>query len=154
MFSTSFLVLSLLVPVASGTPDIPRPTAKADVKGELTTFDLSGYYICEGNEGPGKQYKGIAVITKKNDVYSRSIPSGDRHVAEVMHGVGLRTDNTFSAGWALTVGEKNSLIRGVNTYRIETGPRAWSGVGRLRPRRWHRSRTETLTFLKKLEQDD
>jgi hypothetical protein len=149
MFSTSFLVLSLLVPFASGTPDIPRPTAKADLKGELTTFDLSGYYICEGNEGPGKQYKGIAVITKKNDVYVVQWVIG---TSPSYAGDGLRTDNTFSAGWALTLGEKNSLIRGVNTYRIETGPRLvgrWAtvpGDGTIR--------TETLTFLKKLEQDD
>jgi hypothetical protein len=149
MFSTSLLVLSLLVPFASGTSDIPRVTPKVDAKGEHIALDLSGYYICEGHEGPGKQYKGIAVITKKNDVYVVQWVIG---TSPSYAGVGLRTDNTFSAGWALTMGEKNTLVRGVNTYRIEPGPRLvgrWAtvpGDGTIR--------SETLTFLKKLEQDD
>jgi hypothetical protein len=64
-------------------------------------------------------------------------------------GIGVRQGQSLSASWAMP-GEKG-LIRGVNMYRIEPGPRL---VGR-----WATlpgpgvQQQETLTFLKNLDDD-
>src|SRR5262245_34710888 len=68
MFYISTLVLALVAPAIPGTPDI-KLMAKADIFPEKANLDLSGYYTCEGQEGPDKRYKGVAVITKKGDTY-------------------------------------------------------------------------------------
>jgi hypothetical protein len=123
-------------------------TARADFIADRTIVDLTGYYICEGQEGPDKNYKGVAVITKKGDVYLIQWVIGS---GTSFHGVGIRNDSTLSAAWAMPVGDKGTLMRGVNMYRIEPGPRL---VGR-----WATAptdgtvRSETLTFLKKLDDD-
>jgi hypothetical protein len=149
MVCTSLLVLSLLTPVTPGTPDIRavKPAAKADFIPDKMVGDITGYYICEGSEGPGKKYKGIAVITKKEDVYLIQWIIGP---GASFYGVGIRQDNTLAASWALPT-EKGTVVRGVNLYQIEPGPRLagrWAALpsdGTLR--------SETLTFLKKLEDD-
>src|SRR5262249_40916262 len=146
MLRTSLLAFFVLTPVIVGAPDITRGTAKADkieVAKDKVVTDLSGYYVCEGQEGPGKTYKGITVITKKNDIYVVQWIIG---TGVSFTGVGVRTEEGFSAGWAMPVGDKGTLLRGVNTYRIEAGPKLvgrWAAIpsdGTMR--------SETLTFLK------
>jgi hypothetical protein len=149
MFSTSLLALSLLAPATPGIPDVTstKAAAKADYIPPKEIGDISGYYVCEGSEGPGKRYKGIAVITKKEEIYIIQWVVGSTNFI----GVGIRQENTLAASWAIAQ-DKGGVIRGVNLYQIEPGPRL---VGR-----WAALpsngmvRTETLTFLKKLEDDD
>jgi len=148
MFAMSFLLLPLLTPIAPASIDTTKMVAKADYFAEKIVGDLSGYYICEGQEGPDKKYKGIAVITKKGDMYLMQWVMGSVNFS----GVAIRNDTTLAASWAMPVGDKGTIVRGVNMYRIEPGPRL---VGR-----WAVSasdgtiRTETLTFLRKIEDDD
>jgi hypothetical protein len=121
--------------------------ARADFITEPVIGDLSGYYVCEGQEGPGKTYRGLAVITKKGDMYLMQWVMGSVNFS----GVAIRNDTILAASWAMAVGDKGTIVRGINMYRIEPGPRL---IGR-----WAVSssdgtiRTETLTFLKKLDDD-
>jgi hypothetical protein len=148
MFCTSVLLYSITVLATASPADNTKLTARADFFAEKSSIDLTGYYTCEGQEGPDKHYKGIAVIAKKGDVYLIQWVIG---AGTSFHGVGIRNDNTLSAAWAMPVGEKGALVRGVNMYRIESGPRL---IGR-----WATAptdgtiRSETLTFLKKLDDD-
>jgi hypothetical protein len=154
MFRTSLFVLALVSPALLGGHDVTRATAKADridkaeVAKNKVVQDLSGYYVCEGQEGPGKTYKGITVITKKNDIYMVQWIIGP---GVSFTGVGMQTEDGFTAGWAMPVGEKGTLLRGVNSYRIEAGPKLigrWAAIpsdGTLR--------SETLTFLKKFDDE-
>ncbi|HYV36978.1 MAG TPA: hypothetical protein VE988_14825 [Gemmataceae bacterium] len=147
MFATSLVVLSLLSPATPANTDYLKMLAKADFIAEKPAADLSGYYTCEGQEGPDKRYKGIAIITKIGDAYMIQWVIG---AGTSYSGVGIRNDNVLSAGWALPQGDKG-LVRGITVYRVEPGQRlvgrwvALPGEGTIR--------TETLTFLKKLEAD-
>jgi hypothetical protein len=141
-----FLVTSLAL-LNSGSPQ--GPSAKADVVKSLPAEvgDISGYYSCKGVEAGGKTYSGIAVIAKKNDVYLVQWMVGG---GSTFSGVGIRLGDTLSASWALPA--ERGIIRGVNVYRIESGPRLvgrWASVpgpGIVQ--------NETLTFLKKLDPED
>lgn len=136
----AFAVTGLFNPEDKGTE---RPE-KAGL--EDTMSDLSGFYTCKGKEVGGKNYSGVAIISKKNEVYiiQWMITGG-----ATFTGVAIRQGNTFSASWVIP-GER--VVRGVNVYKIETGPRLagrWAtlpGPGFMQ--------TETLTFLKKLEDDE
>lgn len=144
-----FPYLLVILSVINVAPTRPgSPTAKAGkVSLEQEVGDISGYYTCKGVESGGKSYSGIAVITKKNDVYIMQWVVGS---ASTFTGLGIRQGATFSASWAIA-GERG-LVRGVNMYRIEPGPRLvgrWAtlpGTGTLQ--------SETLVFLKGLEESD
>lgn len=142
----------LVVTLSAVTANRPEGNvAKGDrLEAEPEVADLSGYYTCKGQELGGKNYTGMAVITKKNDVYLIQwlIGSGSNFT-----GVAVRQGNTFAASWAMT-GERG-IVRGVNLYKIETasnGPRLvgrWAtlpGPGYMQ--------NETLTFLKKMDPDE
>jgi hypothetical protein len=141
--------LLLVVTLSAFTANRPEGTvAKNDrLEAEPEMADLSGYYTCKGQELGGKSYTGIAVISKKNDVYLIQwvIGSGSNFT-----GVAVRQGNTFAASWAMT-GERG-IVRGVNLYKIETGPRLvgrWAtlpGPGYMQ--------NETLTFLKKADAEE
>jgi hypothetical protein len=148
------MVSQLLVLVASfvalnngGNPQ--GPLAKADVSKGVPqqVGDISGYYTCKGVEASGKPYSGVAVVVKKNDVYLVQWMVGG---GSTFSGVAIRQGDTFAASWAMP--SDRGIIRGVNLYRIESGPRL---VGR-----WASSpgpglvQNETLTFLKKLDHDE
>lgn len=109
--------------------------------------DLSGYYTCKGLELGGKSYSGVVVLSKKGDVYLVRWIVG---AGAPFTGVGIRQGDIFAAGWALQ--EERGLVRGVNMYRIEPGPRLtgrWASLpGPAVPQ------TETLTFLKHLDIED
>jgi hypothetical protein len=143
----------LLVVVLGGvTANRPEgPIARADKRdAEPEVGDLSGYYTCRGEEANGKKYSGIAVITKKNDVYLVQWMVGS---SSTFTGIGVRQGTTFAASWAMTT--EKGLIRGVNLYRAETGPTGPRLVGR-----WATlpgngaTQTETLTFLKALDPEE
>ena len=124
------------------------PVTKANkISLEQEVGDISGYYTCKGAEGSGKSYSGLAVISKKNDVYVIQWIVGG---TSTFTGIGVRQANTFSASWAMATDK--GLVRGVNVYRIEPGPRLvgrWAtlpGTGVLQ--------SETLTFLKSVDAED
>ncbi len=146
MVRKMFLVGIAVCLVAANRPD--TPVAKADkLAAEPDASDLTGYYTCKGQEVGGKGYSGIAVISRKKDVYLIQwvIGSGSTFV-----GIGLRQGQTLAASWALPSEKGGPTIRGVNLYKIEPGKL----VGR-----WTTlpgpgvQQTETLTFLKSLEPD-
>lgn len=143
--------LLLLTSLAAFTVDSAgTPSTKADVQKAVQSSevgDISGYYSCKGVEAGGKKYTGIAVILKKSDVYIVQWMVGG---GSTFTGVAIRQGDTLAASWALPA--DRGIIRGVNVYRIESGPRLigrWSsapGPGVLQ--------TETLTFLKKLDLEE
>ncbi len=144
----SLLSLALSFAVLNGGGP-PGPQAKADVKKsvQLDVGDISGYYTCKGVEAGGKSYSGVAVIVRKNDVYLIQWMVGG---GSTFSGIAIRQGDTLAASWALPA--ERGIVRGVNLYRIESGPRL---VGR-----WASApgpgvmQNETLTFLKKLELDE
>jgi len=112
---------------------------------EDTIGDLSGFYTCKGKEVGGKAYTGVAIISKKNEVYviQWMITGGSTFT-----GIAIRQGNTFAASWVIP--SERTTIRGVNMYRIETGPRL-SGRWATLPGPGY-MQTESLTFLKKLDE--
>ena len=146
MICRLFLVVAALGTLAPHSPD--TKVAKAEKAGlEQEVGDISGYYTCRGVETGGKAYSGVAVISKKNEVYVVQWMVGG---GSTFAGIGVRQGSTFSASWAIS-GERG-LTRGVNMYKIEPGPRLvgrWAtlpGTGSLQ--------SETLTFLKNIEEED
>jgi hypothetical protein len=109
--------------------------------------DLSGYYICRGEESGGKKYSGICVLVKKGDVY---VVSWVMATGQSFTGIGLRQGNQLAASWAI-VTEKGT-VRGVNLYRIESVVGGQRLIGR-----WTSlpgpglQQQETLTFLKAMD---
>ncbi len=141
--------IPLLVLLAFAADRDDPPTSKTKQNGlAQEVSDISGYYTCKGVEHGGKAYSGVAVITKKGEVYVIQWVVGS---ASTFTGIGIRQGNSFSASWAIT-NDKGMVIRGVNTYRIEPGPRLigrWAtlpGNGVLQ--------NETLTFLKAVEEEE
>src|SRR3984957_17489327 len=139
MISKMLLVVTLSG-FAANRPEA-TPLGKGEKReAEPEVGDLSGYYTCKGEEASGKKYSGIAVITKKNDVYVVQWMVGG---GSTFTGIGVRQGGTFAASWALTTDK--GVVRGVNLYKIETGPRLTG--------RWATlpgpgvTQTETLTFL-------
>jgi hypothetical protein len=139
----------LVLTLSAVTANRPEGTlAKGDkLEAEPEVADLSGYYTCKGQELGGKTYSGVAVITKKNEVYLIQwvVGSGSNFT-----GVAVRQGNTFAASWAMP-GDRG-IVRGVNLYKVESGPRLvgrWAtlpGPGYMQ--------NETLTFLKNLEPEE
>jgi hypothetical protein len=121
-------------------------TAKINLPKKID--DISGYYICKGKEAGGKTYTGVTVIARKKDIYLVQWMVG---VGSAFSGVGIRQDNMLAVSWSMPI-DKSGVVRGVNLYRIESGPRLeghWatlpgSGI----------AQTETLTFLKDIDPDD
>jgi hypothetical protein len=140
-----------LLMIALGAFSANRPegtVAKGEkLEAEPEVADLSGYYTCKGQELGGKAYTGVAVISKKNDVYLIQWVIG---AGSTFSGVAVRQGNTFAASWAMA-GDRG-IVRGVNLYKIEPGPRLvgrWAtlpGPGYMQ--------NEALTFLKKLEPEE
>ena len=136
-------------PMTATTDAAPATPAGAKVKPAAVddVAEITGYYICKGQEAAGKTYSGVAVITKKGDVYLVQWMVGS---GSGFSGIGLRQGNSLAVSWTLQ--SERGMVRGVNLYRIETGPRLtgrWAtlpGPGVLQ--------SETLTFLKSIEEDD
>lgn len=149
MVRRTVLVTIALLAIAANRPDTPIAKAKtAPQHSSDDMADISGYYVCKGKEASGKSYSGVTVITKRSDVYliQWSIGAG-----ATFTGVGIRQGNTLACSWAIPA-DKSGVIRGVNLYRIETGPRLvgrWATI----PGPGH-AQTETLTFLKSVDGDE
>ncbi|MCI0379380.1 MAG: hypothetical protein L0215_17355 [Gemmataceae bacterium] len=146
MISRMFVIVAATGVFTPNLPDqaVARVEKKAQLEQEVA--DISGYYTCKGVETGGKAYSGVAVISKKNEVYMiQWMVNG----GSTFTGIGVRQGNMFSASWALP--NERGLLRGLNTYKIESGPRLvgrWAtlpGAGYLQ--------NETLTFLKHLDED-
>ena len=156
MYGSVLLVLSTLEllgntadpQLAKGGKDgKPTPNLR-QVQPEVA--DLSGYYTCKGQEAGGKNYTGVVVLTKKNDVYLITwIVGGGSNFS----GIAIRQGSNLAASWSIP--SERGIVRGVNLYRIDTGatgPRLsghWASV----PGPGIQQQ-ETLTFLKKLDTDD
>ena len=120
---SKMLLVVVLGGVTANRPETPMP--KVEKQGaEVEVGDLSGYYTCRGEETSGKKYSGVAVITKKNDVYLVQWMVGS---GSTFTGVAVRQGSTFAASWAMTT--EKGIVRGVNLYRIETGPRVSTAAG-------------------------
>lgn len=141
-------VLVLAASMAIQSPDIPKtPEGKEPARSTEEVGDLSGFYVCNGQELGGKKYNGIAMLVKKNDIYLiQWMVSG----GSTFSGIAIRQGNTLAASW--TIANDRGVVRGVNLYRIDPGPRLtgrWStlpGPGVMS--------NESLTFLRKLDDDE
>ena len=148
MYGSILIVLSALS--AADNPKTDSKLAPGLRQTDAEVVDLSGYYTCKGQEAGGKNYTGVVVLTKKNDIYLISWLVGG---GSNFSGIAIRQGTTLSASWAIAT--ERGLLRGVNMYRIEStanGPRLsgrWASVPGPGVQQ-----TETLTFLKKLETDD
>jgi hypothetical protein len=142
------LVLLVLFVVAANRPEPPVAKIKPERISSAEDSDISGYYTCKGKEASGKTYSGIAVITKQREVYVIQWMIG---AGAAFTGLGVRQGGTLAIGWAIP-GDKGAMVRGTNLYKIEPGPRLvgrWAsipGPGIVQ--------TETLTFLKRVEEQD
>jgi hypothetical protein len=146
MICRLFLIATALATISPHSSETkPAKAEKAGLEQEVG--DISGYYTCRGLETGGKSYNGVAVISKKNDVYVVQWMVGG---GSTFAGIGIRQGAAFSASWAIP-GERG-LVRGVNMYKIEPGPRLvgrWAtlpGAGNIQ--------SETLTFLKNIEEEE
>jgi hypothetical protein len=108
--------------------------------------EIDGYYVCKGIDNL-KDYTGITVITKKEEVYLVQWMVG---MGGGFFGVGIRQGDTLAVSWALP-GDVKGVVRGINMYHIEKGPRLVGEWATL-PGRGTVNR-ETLTFLKKLDSE-
>ena len=155
MHGSVFLILSTLELLgntadpllAKGGKDGKAAPNLRQVEPEMA--DLSGYYTCKGQEAGGKNYGGIVVLTKKNDVYLISWVVGGSNFS----GIAIRQGNTLAGSWSIP--SERGIVRGVNLSRIEAGtggPRLtghWASVPGPGVQQ-----QETLTFLKKLDTDE
>jgi hypothetical protein len=131
-------------------PTRPDILAKAVPQLEQPVGDISGYYICKGAETGGKQYNGVAVISRRADVYTIQWVIG---TGSTFTGIGVRQGDTFAASWAIS-GERG-VVRGVNMYRIETGSNGPRLVGRWATMPGNGAlQNETLTFLKQMDEEE
>jgi hypothetical protein len=148
MYGSILVALSALQMLSNSPQAAKAPPTLRPVEPEMA--DISGYYTCKGQEAGGKNYSGICVLTKKNDVYLIQWVVGG---GSTFSGIAIRQGNNLSASWSIA--SDRGLIRGVNLYRIEStanGPRLTG--------RWASlpgpgiQQTEELKFLKKLETED
>ena len=151
MYGSVFIVLSTLELFGvSANPELAKEGAPKTRPAEKDQADLSGYYTCKGQEAGGKNYSGIVVLTKKNEVYLiQWVVGGGSNFS----GIAIRQENNLAASWAIST--ERGLVRGANLYRVEStsnGPRLvgrWSSVPGPGVQQ-----NETLTFLKKLDTED
>ena len=150
MFVNSLVYATLLALAAStapGRPDGAATAAKVKAAAVEDNAEIDGYYSCKGQEVGGKSYSGVCVISKKGEVYLVSWMIGS---GSTFTGLGIRQGSTLAVSWALP-GDRG-MVRGINLYTIQSGGRLagrWAtlpGPGMMQ--------SETLTFLKALDQDD
>jgi hypothetical protein len=152
MSSTTLLLLATLIGLTHTRPDTTRAQERPekslkqtiDKEAKEPVGDITGYYTCRGEDANGKQYTGIAMIVKKNDIYIVQWVVG---LGSNFVGVGIRKGDTLAISWAL--GDEKRFVRGVNLYQISPGPRLSGHWATLPGDGFMQS--ENLTFLKKLE---
>jgi hypothetical protein len=149
MSCATILIVASLIGLNTSRPEAVRLQERPDkekekVKGEQVG-DITGYYSCRGEDANGKQYTGVTMILKKNDIYVVQWTVG---LGSTFVGVGIRKGDTLAISWAM--GDEKRFIRGVNLYKIAPGPRLTGQWASLPGDGFVQS--ETLTFLKKLEE--
>lgn len=143
--SISSLMLSFMAEFEQVQPKaLPAPTKVVFSKDDMV--EITGHYRCRGSDN-GKNYSGVAVIVKKNDVYFVTWITGG---TTTFGGMGVRTGNTLAVSWNLTIDTKG-VIKGSNLYTIEPGKL----IGR-----WvtipsnGRAQREVLIFREKLDPEE
>src|SRR6266403_217315 len=150
MYGSVLVVLSTLELFGTSANPQTGKAAPNPRPADTEVADLSGYYTCKGQEAGGKNYSGICVLTKKNEVYLIQWVVGN---GSNFNGIAIRQGSTLAASWSIV--SERGVIRGVNVYRIETA----NNLPRLSGR-WASvpgpgvQQQETLTFLKKLDVED
>jgi len=76
--------------------------------------DISGRYQCQGRDFDGDSYAGTVVISKVGEVYTIQwdVTFVNRQTRSQYKGVGILTDNVFSANW------EGGNLAGVMAYRL------------------------------------
>jgi hypothetical protein len=148
-FFFSSMVLVVFLPMGN-IDQLPKNPGSNLRQVEPEVADVSGYYTCKGQEAGGKNYTGIVVLTKKNDVYLiQWIVGGGSNFS----GIAIRQGNILAGSWSIP--SERGIVRGINLYRIEstsTGPRLngkWASVPGPGVQQ-----NETLSFLKALDPPD
>jgi hypothetical protein len=109
--------------------------------------DITGIYRCDGKNPNGTRYVGIVAIEKRGSAYALIWLIGD---APPIAGVGVRDGVILATTYANRTPQGIGVA--VTAYRIEKGPKL---IGRFTELGGKGSvRTETLTFMKKLEERD
>jgi hypothetical protein len=146
MYGTTLLALTALVGV--DIEPTKAPVGKIEAKlASKDVGDITGYYTCRGVDGKGGSYTGVAVISRQKEVYVVQWTIG---VGSAFVGLGIRQGETLAVSWAIP-GDKAGVVRGINMYHIEPGPRLtgqWAtlpGNGVIN--------TETLSLLKRLGEE-
>src|SRR5205823_9258226 len=98
MYGSAFIVLSTLelFGVAANPQLAKEGTPK--VRPVEPEADLSGYYTCKGQEAGGKNYSGIVVLTKKNEVYLIQWVVGG---GSSFTGIAIRQVDNLADSWSL-----------------------------------------------------
>ena len=148
MFRCSLLMCALaLCSSTLGMPD--RKVQEKPLKLAIEpVIEIGGYYSCQGVDGGGKTYKGLAAISRQKEVY---LVQWMVDVGTAFTGIGIRQGNTLSVSWALPPNKEGVTVCGINVYKIHPGRLVgkWAtlpgnGV----------QHDETLTFLKGFEIDE
>lgn len=147
MYGTTLLTFAALL--GPGAFPDTGPIRKSDSKLVISkdVGDITGYYTCRGVDGKGGAYTGVAVISKQKEVYAVQWTIG---IGSAFIGIGIRQGDTLAVSWAMP-GDKAGVIRGINLYHIEPGPRLvgqWAtlpGNGTIN--------IETLSLLKRLQEE-
>src|SRR5436190_13119839 len=117
MYGSVLLALSALELFGNSTnPQLDKGKTSPNLRQvEPEMADISGYYTCKGQEAGGKNYSGMVVLTKKNDVYLIQWVVGG---GSTFNGIAIRQGTNLAASWSIP-GERG-IVRGVNLYRIES----------------------------------
>jgi hypothetical protein len=146
MLSTTLLTVAALLGADIGVQPSPPPKTASQLASK-EVGDITGYYTCRGRDGKGQEYTGVAVISKQKEVYIVQWTIG---VGSAFIGLGIRQGDMLAVSWAIP-GDKMGVVRGINLYHIEPGPRLvgqWAtlpGNGLIN--------TETLNLLKRLSEE-
>jgi hypothetical protein len=144
MILSPLLLAPFLIGNASLLKDqTPTGVFAADRPPNLETLDITGIYVCEGDNADGQRYRGIVKIEKKKDAYTVTWING---TAETGLGVAIRKGRTLSVSCLMR--SRDGAGVAVVVYKVEPGPKL---VGRFTELGGDGAlRSETLTFVKKL----
>jgi hypothetical protein len=144
MITAALLVAPLLIGNACLLTDEPTVGVFAGERPiNLETLDITGFYLCEGNNADGEHYRSLVKIEKHKDAYRVTWING---TIETGLGVAIRRNRTLSV--SCLVRSPDGAGVAVAVYEVQPGPKL---VGRFTELGGDGGlRSETLTFLKKL----
>jgi hypothetical protein len=145
MMDTALLALTLVVGTQNASPtDRLENVFSAATLERTAEPDITGVYLCEGENNDGTRYRGEVIIRKKQDSYLILWRFGTKQRGV---GVAVRKGRTLAVSAVTQAGEAAGV--GVVLYDIQAGPKLvghftdLGGDGTLR--------SETLTFVKRIE---